>query len=187
MKPMIDWRLVTALLVSASVAACGGDGLDGGVAATSRIPIGGESGTELADVQVLHWGNAADAQSLDPHKSEGVSSSNIQRDLFEGLITEAPAGEVIPGAAESWEISEDGRIYTFTLRRNARWSNGDPVVADDFAYGLRRSLDPATLSRYTFILHPILNARAVAAGQRPITDLGVRVRDVVWVNACAMS
>ena len=177
MKPMTDWRPVTALLVAASVAACGGDGLDGGVATTSRVPVGGESGTDLADIQVLHWGNAAEPQSLDPHKSEGVSSSNIQRDLFEGLINEARDGEVIPGAAESWEISEDGRTYTFTLRRNARWSNDDPVVADDFVYSLRRSLDPATLSRYTFILHPILNARAVAAGQRPITDLGVRALD----------
>ncbi len=178
MKPMINWRPVKALLVSVFLTACGGgDGLDDGAGTTSSVPVGGESGTELAEVQVFHWGNGPEPQSLDPHKSEGVASSNIQRDLFEGLMNEAPDGEVIPGVAESWEISEDGKTYTFTLRRNARWSNGDAVVAEDFVYGLRRSLDPATLSRYTFMLNPILNARDIAAGRRPTTDLGVRALD----------
>ena len=178
MKPMTNWRPATALLASVLLAACGGGGdLGGGDGTASSVSVGGESGMELAEVQVLHWGNAAEPQSLDPHKSEGLPSSNIQRDLFEGLISEAPDGEIIPGAAESWEISEDGRTYTFTLRRNARWSNGDPVVADDFVYGLRRSLDPATLSRYTFMLNPILNAREIAAGRRPVTDLGANALD----------
>ncbi|MCZ0951291.1 MAG: peptide ABC transporter substrate-binding protein, partial [Rhodospirillaceae bacterium] len=86
-------------------------------------------------------------------------------------------GSVIGGAAQSWEISEDGKSYTFALRQDARWSNGDPVTADDFVYSLRRSLDPATLSRYTFILNPILNAEAVAAGELPVTEVGVKALD----------
>ena len=140
-------------------------------------PIGGESGQELAGNQVLRWGNGAEPQSVDPHRTEGVPGSNIGRDLFEGLISEAPDGTVIGGAAESWQVSDDGRTYTFALRRDARWSNGDPVTADDFVYSLRRSLDPATLSRYTFILNPIVNAEAAAAGRLPTTDIGVRAVD----------
>lgn len=140
-------------------------------------PIGGESGQELAGNQVLRWGNGAEPQSVDPHRTEGVPGSNIGRDLFEGLISEAPDGTVIGGAAESWQVSDDGRTYTFALRRDARWSNGDPVTAEDFVYSLRRSLDPATLSRYTFILNPIVNAEAAAAGRLPTTDIGVRAVD----------
>ena len=140
-------------------------------------PVGGLSGQELAENQVLRWGNGAEPGSLDPHRTQGVPGSNIGRDLFEGLMSEAPDGTVIAGAAESWEISDDGKTYRFSLRPEARWSNGDPVTADDFVYSLRRSLDPATLSNYTFILNPILNAEAAAAGQLPTTDVGVRALD----------
>jgi oligopeptide transport system substrate-binding protein len=147
--------------------------------ATSNRPIavGGASGTERAAVQVLHKGNGAEPQTLDPHKSEGVPASNILRDLFEGLTIEAPNGDLMPGAAESWEISADGLVYTFKLRAGARWSNGDPVTAADFAYGLRRSVDPKTLSRYTAILKPIANAEQVANGALPVSALGVQAVD----------
>jgi oligopeptide transport system substrate-binding protein len=175
---MTHWRLGTVLPILTLLAACGGGNeFDAGSAIMASGPIGGDSGTELAEVQVLHWGNAADPQTLDPHRGEGVPGSNVQRDLFEGLVNEAPDGELIPGAAASWEISADGETYTFKLRPDARWSNGDDVVAEDFVYSLRRSLDPATLSRYTFILNPILNATDIASGERPITDLGVRALD----------
>jgi len=174
---MTHWRLGTVLPLLTLLTGCGGgDDIDVD-AATARGQIGGESGVELAEVQVLHWGNGAEPQSLDPHQSQGVPGSNIQRELFEGLVNEAPDGELIPGAAESWEISADGLTYTFSLRADALWSNGDPVVAEDFVYSLRRSLDPATLSRYTFILNPIVNAREIAAGERPTTDLGALALD----------
>ena len=132
---------------------------------------------QLAGEQVLHRGNGAEVQTLDPHKAEGVPSSNILRDLYEGLTIEAPDGRVIPGAAESWQISDDGRTYTFHLRRNARWSNGDPVTAEDFVYGLRRSVAPATGSKYSQILAPILNAEEVIAGRKPPEALGVEAID----------
>jgi oligopeptide transport system substrate-binding protein len=139
--------------------------------------IGGESGSELAELQILHKGNGSEPQTLDPHRAEGVPSSNIMRDLFEGLTSEAPDGSVIPGAAESWAVSEDGKVYTFRLRPDARWSNGDPVTAADFAYGLRRSVDPATLSLYSSILHPIENAEAIIGGERAAAELGVEALD----------
>lgn len=140
-------------------------------------PIGGESGTELAARQVIHIGNGTDPHTLDPHRTQGVPESNIGRDLFEGLISEAPNGDLIPGVAASWETSEDGMLYTFRLRDNAKWSNGDPVTAGDFVFGMRRSVDPATLSVYSFILAPIENARAITAGDMPPERLGVTAVD----------
>jgi oligopeptide transport system substrate-binding protein len=125
----------------------------------------------------LHWGNGAEPQTLDPHRGEGVPGSNIQRDLFDGLVNEAPNGDLVPGGAQSWEINDDGTVYTFTLRRDARWSNGDPVTAADWVYGLRRSVDPVTGSRYTFILESILNAARISAGELPVDTLGVRAVD----------
>jgi len=154
-----------------------GCGSDRAGSAGSAVQIGGASGTELAAEQVLHWGNGAEPQGLDPHKSEGVPSSNILRDLFEGLINEAPNGELVPGGAQSWELSEDGTAYVFNLRPDARWSNGDPVTASDYVYGLRRSADPVTGSRYTFILEPIVNAAKISAGEAPPDTMGVRAID----------
>ena len=132
---------------------------------------------ELADEQILHKGNGAEPQTLDPHKAEGVPSSHIMRDLYEGLTSEAPDGEVIPGAAESWTLSDDGKVYVFNMRRNAKWSNGDPVTAHDFVYGLRRCADPLTASKYSQILAPIKNAEAVVAGELPVEQLGVKALD----------
>ncbi|TDJ46212.1 MAG: hypothetical protein E2O52_05390, partial [Gammaproteobacteria bacterium] len=105
---------LTALLAML-LAACGGGAADPASAAGASMPIGGESGSELAAVQVLHRGNGAEPQTVDPHRGEGVPSSNIHRDLFEGLTIEAPDGAVIPGVAESWAISDDGMTYTFSL------------------------------------------------------------------------
>lgn len=124
--------------------------------------------------QVLRKGNAAEPETLDPHRAQGVNAANILRDLYEGLTAETPDGEVIPGAAERWTVSRDGKTYTFTLRANARWSNGDPVTAEDFVAGLRRSADPKTGSGYSQMLAPIENADAVIAGRMAPDQLGVR-------------
>ncbi|HEX7080991.1 MAG TPA: peptide ABC transporter substrate-binding protein [Gammaproteobacteria bacterium] len=169
MRKSAAWWSLAAMML-------GGCGQGGGPAASIGL-IGGESGTELAAEQVIHIGNLADPQTLDPHRNQGVSEANIDRDLFEGLVNEAPNGDLIPGVAESWEISEDGKTYTFHLRADARWSNGDPVTAEDFVYSLRRSADPATLSRYSFVLAPIVNAEEITAGDVPPSELGVRALD----------
>ena len=134
-------------------------------------------GQELAEEQILHKGNGAEVQTLGPHKAEGVPSSNVLRDLYEGLTSEAPTGEVIPGAAESWTLSDDGLVYTFKLRPNAKWSNGDPITAVDFEYGLKRSVNPATLSKYAYILAPIKNAEAISAGDADPETLGAKALD----------
>jgi len=131
----------------------------------------------LAKEQVLFRDNGGEPQTLDPHLAEGIPSNRILRDLFEGLTAESPEGRIIPGAAIRWNISRDGKTYTFYLRRDAHWSNGDPVTAEDFVYGLRRSANPATASNNAQVLLPIANAVEVLSGDLPLSELGVNALD----------
>ena len=117
---------------------------------------------------VFHRGNGAEPETLDVHKSTGVPEAMLGRDLFEGLVAEAADGSLIPGVAESWTISDDGLVYTFKLRADAKWSDGDPLSAEDFVYSMRRALDPATASDYAFLLYPIANAEEFNGGT--VTD-----------------
>lgn len=123
---------------------------------------------------VVRKANGAEPKTLDPHRAEDVTSSNVLRDLFEPLVGEAPNGSLIAGAASSWQISDDGKTYRFEIDPQARWSNGDPVTAHDFVFSLRRSVDPATGSHYAMILAPIKHAEAVIKGELPPTELAVK-------------
>jgi oligopeptide transport system substrate-binding protein len=153
--------------MAAALVGCG----PGQQEAVTSISGGPSSTTEL------HRGNGVEPDSMDPHKGEGTSGASILRDLFEGLVATAADGSLVPGAAASWETSPDGKTYIFHLRPDGRWSNGDPVTAEDFVYGLRRSADPATLSSYSQVLAPILNADAVIAGELPPEALGAEAAD----------
>ncbi|MEE9352323.1 MAG: peptide ABC transporter substrate-binding protein [Thiotrichaceae bacterium] len=126
----------------------------------------------------LHRGNGAEPETLDIHKSSGVPEANIQRDLFEGLVSEAENGKLIPGVAERWEQDGSGKVWTFYLRKEARWSNSSPVVAQDFVFALRRAVNPTTASEYAFILWPLLNAKAINSGKiKEIEKLGAEAID----------
>lgn len=127
----------------------------------------------LAETQIVHRGNGEEPQTLDPHLAEGVPSSNILRDLFEGLTTSAPDGRIVPGAARHWDISRDGLTYTFFLDPEGRWSNGEPVTADDFVWSWQRAVDPATGASYSRMLSPVVNAEKILAGELPPEELGV--------------
>ena len=129
------------------------------------------------DQQVLHLGNGAEPNSLDPHRAEGVSAGNIVRDLYEGLTGISPQGAVVPASASHWTISDDACTYTFTLRENLRWSDGSPLLAQDFVAGLQRSVAPATGNGYAQMLSPIENAEAVQQGQLLAGALGVHAPD----------
>ena len=133
--------------------------------------------TVLAQDQTVTRGNGEEPQTLDPHLAEGVPAANILRDLFEGLTTEAPDGDIIPGAAIRWNISRNAKTYTFYLRRDMKWSNGDPVTADDFVFSLRRAASPETASPSATMLLPIRNAREVLADELPLEDLGIALLD----------
>ncbi len=128
---------------------------------------------------ILHWGNGTDPQELDPHIVTGVPEHNILTALLEGLVLKDPATlEPIPGVAERWEISDDGKIYTFYLRDNARWSNGDPVTANDFAWSWWRALQPALGNQYAYMYFPIKNAEAYLKREIDnFDDVGVKVID----------
>ncbi|NND81124.1 MAG: peptide ABC transporter substrate-binding protein [Gammaproteobacteria bacterium] len=109
--------------------------------------------------QVFHKSNNAEPQGLDPHVVTGVAEHHIVQALFEGLVSKNPHTlEIEPAVAESWALSEDGKVYTFKLRQNANWSNGDPVTAHDFAWSWWRALQPALGSQYVFMYFPIKNA-----------------------------
>ena len=126
---------------------------------------------------VLRRGNGSEPHSIDPQTAQGVPESNILRDLFEGLIGEDASGNLVPGVAEKWEISADGKTYTFHLR-DAKWSDGSPLTAHDFVYGWQRAVDPATGSHYSFLLYPIKNAKKIAEGElKDATQLGVKATD----------
>ena len=102
----------------------------------------------------LEYGNDGEPQTLDPGKANLVNEASIIGDLIMGLTTDAPDATPMPGAATHWETSADGLIWTFHLRAS-KWSDGAPVTADDFVYGLRRTLDPKTASIYAYLLYVI--------------------------------
>ncbi len=124
--------------------------------------VQGESNVESGNrQQILHFGNGTEIQGLDPHVVTGIAEHHVVQTLFEGLVfKDSQTLEIEPAAAASWEISKDGRIYTFTMRDDARWSNGDPVTAYDFEWSWWRALQPSLGSQYVFMYFPIKNAEA---------------------------
>jgi oligopeptide transport system substrate-binding protein len=124
----------------------------------------------------LEYGNNSEPQTLDPQKASLVDETAVIDDLMMGLTTEAPDATPVPGAAERWETSADGLTWTFHLRE-ARWSDGQPVTADDFVAGLRRTLDPKTASIYAYLLYVIRGGQAVNEGKAPLSALGVEAPD----------
>ena len=158
-------RLIAVPLAMAALSACGNR----------------RGGGEADGVKTLLRGNGPDPDSVDPHRARSTESMQVLRDLFEGLTRLDQRAAPIPGAAESWTVSTDGRIYTFKLRPGLRWSNGDALVAEDFAAGLRRLVDPATASQYAEVIDVIVNARDIVAGRMPITSLGVAAPDDLTV------
>ncbi len=128
---------------------------------------------------VYNRGQEADPETLDPQKISTSAEFHIMRDLFEGLIIHNGQGKVAPGVAESWSASADGLTYTFKLRANAKWSNGDPVKASDFVFAWRRAAAPETGAKYTNVLYPVKGMEAVhkgTAGAKP-EDIGIKAVD----------
>ena len=119
--------------------------------------------------QTLELGNLTEPADLDPQVINSQSDFNIVFTLLEGLTTpDAKDLHPTPGAAQSWDISADGTVYTFHLRRNARWTDGTPVTADDFLFSYRRMLSPKLASEYSYMLYVVRNAEDYNKGK--ITD-----------------
>lgn len=119
--------------------------------------------------QILFIANADEPKGLDPHLTTGSPDRNIILALFEGLVgLDSKTLKPKPGVAESWTISEDNKTYTFKFREDAKWSNGDPVTAEDFIYSWRRALTPTLPNLYAYLMYYIVNAEAYHKGE--ITD-----------------
>ncbi len=141
---------------------------------------GGESNVERGNrEQVLHFGNGSEPQGLDPHVVTGVPENHLTHALFEGLVANNPYTlEPEPGVAESWEFSEDRRQITFHINPAARWSNGDPITAEDYVWTWMRALHPKTGNLYAYMLFPVKNAEAFFKGEtEDFGDVGVKALD----------
>ncbi|RWM18237.1 MAG: peptide ABC transporter substrate-binding protein [Mesorhizobium sp.] len=126
---------------------------------------------------VYNRGTAAESESLDPHKTSTIYEAAVLRDLFQGLVMQDAKANVIPGAAESWTVSDDGTVYTFKLRKDGVWSDGAPVTADDFVYAFHRLEDPATGAEYASMLYPVKNAEEVNTKKAKPEEMGVKAID----------
>ncbi len=132
----------------------------------------------LAQVTFLR-GNDSDPETMDVQKQSTVAEAHLSRDLFENLLIHNAKGEVAPGVAESYTVSPDGLVYTFKIRRNAKWSNGEDFKASDYVFTYRRILNPETGAKYANLLFPIKNAEKINKKQDGVKleDLGVRAID----------
>jgi oligopeptide transport system substrate-binding protein len=131
-----------------------------------------------AHAATLNIHNGGDPTSLDPQKISGDWENRIDGDIFEGLVTEDPKDNPIPGQAASWTISPDQKVYTFKLRDGIKWSDGQPVTAQDFVFAFQRLMDPKTAAQYAYLQYTILNAEKINKGEiKDPTQLGVKAID----------
>lgn len=159
-KPVVSLLLLAAL----ALAGCG--------QRETRVDIGIRE-------QILHFGNGAEPQDLDPQLVTGVTEHHLIMSMLEGLVIEDPVDlHPIPGVAERWEISPDGLTYTFFLRKNAKWSNGDAVTARDFLESYKRILTPSLASQYAYMHHVVKHAQAYNEGKlTDFTKVGYQAPD----------
>ncbi|MEK3731143.1 MULTISPECIES: peptide ABC transporter substrate-binding protein [Paenibacillus] len=164
--------LMTLILAFSSVlAACGANN-------NNESANNGDAGKPKD--QVFRMNLASEPPTLDPGLSQDNTSNTIINAVFEGLVRKGEDGTELPGVAESWDISEDGLKYVFHLRQDAKWSNGDPVTANDFEYAWKRVLDPnlTPASPYTYQLYYIKNAEAYNGGDiKDASEVGVKATD----------
>src|SRR3984885_6301829 len=117
----------------------------------------------------LRRGLPGEPRTLDPQLADDTFSFPVLRDLYEGLTAEDRNGQIVPGAAESWTVDKTGTIYTFLLRPNAKWSDGNRTVAQEFVQGMRRAVDPQTASGSSALLAIIKGASEIIAGRKKVT------------------
>lgn len=131
---------------------------------------------DLAEEQVLTFNNGAEPETLDPALMTGVPESTLARAMFEGLTVAHPKTlEPMPAQAEAWAVSADGGTWRFKIRADARWSNGDPVTAEDFRYSWMRVLNPETAAQYAYQLYAVKGAKAYNTKKGKAEDVGLKV------------
>lgn len=188
MKPVKSIAILAlAFLMALSMVACGGTPASNpppsGNAEAEATPAANAPATEApsaAGGSVLNVMVEVEVASLDPQIATDGTSFEVIANFTDGLMQMDASGKAVPAVAESIDVSADGLIYTFHLREDAKWSNGDPVTADDFVFGWQRAADPATAAEYSYMLSDIgqiKNAAEVLGGTKPVTDLGIKAVD----------
>jgi len=162
-KSVLGALLASSILMSPALAA-------------GNHPVTGEA---LADDQTFTYWELDERSSIDPQVSEDVSGAAFVRDLFEGLYNQDADGNLVPAGALSHSVNEAGDVYTFNLRPESKWSNGDPVTAHDFVYAWQRLVDPELASPYSWFMHVmnVKNGDAIVSGDMAPEELGVRAVD----------
>ncbi len=148
----------------------------GSVAALCALTLGacGSKASDSASKQVLNWNESAELPTMDLSKATDVVSFDTLNNTMEGLYRLGKDSKIEPGLATKTKVSSDGLTYTFTLRKDAKWSNGDKVTAKDFVYSWRRTLDPKTNSQYAYLFEGIKNATDVMNGKKSTKEVGVK-------------
>ena len=175
--------LVLAMVMALSLAACGGSSAPAATAAPAAAGDAAPADTAAAASdgdKVLNVMVEVEVESLDPQVATDGTSFEVIANYTDGLTQMDADGAAIPAIAESWDVSEDGTVYTFHLREDANWSNGEPVTANDFVFAWQRAADPALASEYSYMLSDIgqiKNAAAIIAGEMDKSELGVKAID----------
>ncbi|WP_379967917.1 peptide ABC transporter substrate-binding protein [Ectobacillus sp. sgz5001026] len=166
-KKKITAVVAPVLVASLALSACG-----------TKDNNTANSGTgKLAAKQVLNLTDSAEIPSMDSTLAKDQVSFIVMNNVMEGLYRLDKDQKPTPGVAESYTKSDDGKTYTFKLRKDAKWSNGDPVTAKDFVYSWKRAVDPATKAEYSYIMFDIKNAQAINQGKASLDTLGVKAID----------
>lgn len=145
-----------------------------GLAATALLLVGCGQTKQSAKKQVIRTSIDSELTSVDLSKTTALNSFTVLNNVDEGLFRLGKNSKIEPGIAKSYTESKDGKTYTFHLRKNAKWSNGDPVTAQDFVYSWRRTLNPKTSSQYGYLFSGIKNADKIQNNKAPVSSLGIK-------------
>lgn len=169
MKKRIVAVLMTVAMAASLLAGCG-------VPKSNDKSSGGDSGEK-----VFRYGTRTEPTTLDPTKANCIPDSELQNPLIERLVRNV-AGEIKPGVAKEWKVSDDGLVYTFNLNPDAKWSDGEQIKAQDFVYSWQRLMNPETAAQYAFIGEYIKNGKAIENGEMDPSELGVKAIDDVTLE-----
>ncbi|XOQ44168.1 MAG: Dipeptide-binding protein DppE [Clostridium sp.] len=172
MKKRFLASVLAALMIATAFTGCGDS--------SSSSQEAGSEGNSAAETQpvslTVQVGTEPD--SIDPALNTSVDGFIYIEHMFEGLTKLDQDGNIVNGQAEDIQISDDGLTYTVTLRDDIKWSDGEPVTAQDFVYGWQRVVDPKTGSEYSYMLDPVVNATDIYTGKNPdVTSLGITAKD----------
>lgn len=173
MKKRLLAAILTAAMAISMLAGCSTPGSSGGGASSDDSDSGS---SDSSGAKRVTYTLREDVPSMDPQNSNSISSSSANIHVL-ACLTRNLAGEVKGDAAESWDVSDDGLVYTFHLRDGMKWSDGEDVKAEDYVYGMQRLMDPEVASDYAFIGYILKNGEEVNNGKKPVEELGVTAPD----------